>query len=297
MREIAESFVAIEYPEEADYFPTVWQDWVEHLRRFMIKPRTESQIRRPYIGLTFAKQLKLNIKTPFILELLWAIWLEINEQGVELPKETQFLEAFRKCAEIFEVSTELRERLLTSVAPRVFEAMTASGETKEAPSTFNVLDSFQPDVGMVIVQGLYNGRRFGPRVRSEEEGTEESTKRPYDLVVDEPNWQVYNHSNEKLFSLRSRVKGRNFLIWIAMTRVGENLKYGELSDHPHKPLDFTISEDLDRSLYRLNKTLEGGIRERMIDSSEGKQILIPRKGWSYYWIRIHPTIEESRLLL
>lgn len=280
----AKQFVEKYYPDEAVYFPLIWEKFLQQGKEIVSRKRKGFWTG---LGLPFAWE-KVPIKMPYILILVHAFFSEAKAMG-QLPDLSKVQKIMALCAKETGMPDKILRQVMNDIGPEIqqyFERLASKGPLQMEEATFPGNDWAYMDY---LVPGGYAKAERIPfsqinKIKSEQE------YKICEIIVDEFDPYILLKPAQSE-TLKRHTAG---MLWLVLTHVGHHVtqeKIGLL-------FGFNPRGDERVHLYRnyLLKPLGADLRNRAIKGAKDRQHLIPRNGWSFYWFRRYPDPKLSVLV-
>lgn len=146
-----------------------------------------------------------------------------------------------------------------------------------------------------FVEWLINGVHKSSWI-SEDEMAAMLEKQKFDIVVSEPNHllEIVGQEPRSILAVRKMQRG---MLWLIFTNAGKILEHAEIGSlFGLDVLDPAGRRSLYQYRIELEKLLGKKLRDRMILKGADLAYEIPRKGWSFCWIRLDQNRQKSELI-
>jgi len=300
LKELSWAFVTHYLPDEAEFFPLIWELYVEHwvssedaengTRLVCEPPNTQS---RHLPQLTIGEK-ENHFVTPYVLLTLHGVMAELNESHIP-PSITNTEKAIRCAAIAYGASAELSERLARCLAPKLqaqFQQMVEGGAIREATQTKEDEADGSKRPGAIYIDSLI-GEKYSRGVESTVENLKvlkKDSSLEFDLIVDEVNREIVVRGEQKEFPPTRSIGA---MLWLVLTHVNFPLPQQTMG------VVFGLKDDNPQIyLYRnyLIEFLGKDLRDIVIEVAKERRYYISGSGWQFLWVRRHPHPRISELV-
>ncbi len=329
--ELTRSFIADRYPEEAPFLPLVWERFLR-AKGTGTSAHDGTDLSVSGLGLPFADEQRVRLCSPYIVFTLEAVYREMSSRNAN-PEVANLRDAIRGAAKAFGASRKLVEEMVEDLAPKLHEAFRLDTiGFLAAPSDERAM--MRLDQGDVVVDRLHLDRPPIQCVACTPEAADRiAYTTAYDIVVDEQRhiFWVWHEGKAKEIRLRKPSRRLRKLLWLALTRTGKRLTYGDVAQEVGLPVilgDDRLAERIHQYRHRLGNLLGHGVAatgnrplgenrtdlsgmpprppepispgsnklvDRMLTKYGTWEYLVPDVGWSYCWIRANEDRATSLL--